>query len=65
MAEMALTTYEITASWAKAFENATEFAADEWGIRATKAQSATALVLAKTGWEGIRASVKKAICLEA
>lgn len=59
MAEAALTSYEFTASWTRAFEAAAEFAADEWGIKATRAQAATAVRIAQTGWEGIRMSVKQ------
>ena len=59
MAEAALTSYEFTASWKRAFEAAAEFAADEWGMKATRAQAATAVRIAQTGWEGIRMSVKQ------
>ena len=59
MAEAALTSYESTASWKRAFEAAGDFAADEWGIKATRAQAATAVRIAQTGWEGIRMSVKQ------
>tara|TARA_R110000803_G_scaffold39254_1_gene84664 strand:+ start:406 stop:645 length:240 start_codon:yes stop_codon:yes gene_type:complete len=59
LAEEALKTFEMTASWNRSFEAAIEFAADEWEIKATKAQAATAIAIAKTGWEGIKQSVKK------
>ena len=59
MAEAALTSYEFTSSWSRAYEAAGEHCADEWCIQPTKAQCATAVNLAKTGWEGIRISVKK------
>jgi len=59
LVEAALTSYEGTASWGRAFEAAVEFAADEWEIKATKAQAATAVAIAKTGWQGIKQSVQK------
>jgi hypothetical protein len=59
LAEAALISYEFTASWSRAFEAAKEFAADELGIKATTAQAATSVNIAKTGWEGIRQSVQK------
>jgi len=59
MAEEALTSYEMTSNWSRAFEAAVEFAANEWGIKATEAQAATAVAIAKTGWQGIKQSVEK------
>jgi len=59
LAEAALTSYEATASWGRAFDAAVEFAADEWEIKATKAQAATAVAIAKTGLQGIKQSVSK------
>jgi len=61
LAEAALTSYEATASWKRAFDAAVEFAADEWEIKATQSQAATAVSIAQTGWQGIRQSVKKVI----
>jgi len=61
LAEAALTSYEFTASWGRAFEAAKEFAADELGVKATTAQTSTAVRIAQTGWEGIAMSVKAAI----
>tara|TARA_R110002124_G_scaffold99938_1_gene246234 strand:- start:2 stop:268 length:267 start_codon:yes stop_codon:yes gene_type:complete len=61
MAEAALTSYEFTASWSRAFEAAADHCADEWCIQPTKAQCATAVNIAKTGWEGIKASVKQVV----
>ncbi len=58
MAEAALTSYEFSCCWKRAFQEAGEFAADEFGVNATCAQAATAVRLAQTGWEGIRLSVK-------
>ena len=58
MAEAALTSYEFSCCWKRAFQEAAEFAADELGVKATRAQAATAVRLAQTGWEGIRFSVK-------
>jgi len=57
MAEAALTSYEFSCCWKRAFEAAAEFAADELGVKATRAQAATAVRVAQTGWEGIRLSV--------
>jgi hypothetical protein len=59
MAEAALTSYEFSCCWKRAFEEACEFAADEFGVKATKAQAATAIRIAQTGWEGIRQAVQK------
>tara|TARA_R110001592_G_scaffold67270_1_gene206250 strand:+ start:346 stop:579 length:234 start_codon:yes stop_codon:yes gene_type:complete len=59
MAEAALTTFEMTASWKRAFESAVEFAADEWEIKVNNAQAATAVNIAKSGWQGIKQSVQK------
>jgi|TARA_R110002153_G_scaffold196554_1_gene349929 hypothetical protein len=61
LAEEALTSFEMTASWQSAANAAIEFAADEWEIKATAAQVATALNIAKTGWQGIAMSVKKVV----
>ena len=54
LAEEALTSFEMTASWQSAAIAAIEFAADEWEIKATAAQVAT-------GWQGIAMSVKKVV----
>ncbi len=59
LAEAALISFEGSASWSRAFDAAVEFAADEWEIKATKAQAATAVTIAKTGWQGIKQSVQK------
>ena len=61
MAEAALINYEFSCSWEKANEAAIEFASNEWEIKATQAQAATATNIAKTGWDGIKQSVKKVI----
>ena len=53
MAEAALTSYEFSCCWNRAFQEAAEYAADEFGVK-----SATAVRLAQSGWEGIRQSVK-------
>ena len=58
MAKAALTSYEFSCCWKRAFQEAAEFAADELGVKATRAQAATAVKLAQAGWEGIRLSVK-------
>jgi len=58
MAEAALTSYEFSCCWNRAFQEAAEYAADEFGVKATRAQAATAVRLAQSGWEGIRQSVK-------
>ena len=59
MAEAALTSYEFTSCWKRAFQAASEFAADEWDVKATRSQADTAVRIAQTGWEGIRMSVQK------
>jgi len=49
MAEAALTSFEMTASWKSAGNAAAEYAADEFGVKATPAQVATAMQGAKVG----------------
>ena len=61
LAEEALKTFEMTASWQAAANAVVEHAADEWEMKATAAQVATALNIAKTGWQGIAMSVKKVL----
>jgi hypothetical protein len=61
LAEEAMASFEMTASWRNAGIAAAEFAADEWGIRATKAQVATAIAVAQTAWQGVKMSVEKKI----
>jgi len=61
MAEAALTSYEFSCCWNRAFQEAAEFAADEFGVKATRAQAATAVKFAQLGWEGIRQSVKSEV----
>jgi len=61
MAEAALTSYEFTCCWSRAFQAAAEHATDELGVQPTKAQCATATRLAQTGWEGIKISVQKVV----
>ena len=61
MAEAALTSYEFSCCWNAAFVAAVDFAADEFGVKATRAQAATAINIAKTGWIGVRMSVKSII----
>jgi len=65
MAETALNAYEITASWKAAGTAAAEHAADEFGVKATSAQIATAMQAAKLGWSAISFVTKKAIATEA
>jgi hypothetical protein len=61
MAEAALTSYEFSCCWKRAFQEAAEFAIDELGVNPTRAQAATAVRIAQTGWEGIRQSVDAVI----
>jgi len=66
LAEEALKSFEMTASWRHAGVAAAEFAADEWGVMASKAQVATAVAVAQTGWQGIKQSVQKVqYCVQA
>ena len=53
MAKYAVANYEFSCSWKSAFYSAASFAADGFGVKATKAQAATAVQIAKTIWEGI------------
>jgi len=61
MAEYAVNDYVFSCSWKSAFYSAASFAADEFGVRATKAQAATAVNIAKLTWEGYRMETQKAI----
>ncbi len=64
MADAALTTYEMTAEKSRMGEVASEYAADEFGVKATSGQIGSAVTLALTGWEGIKAATKKAVDAE-
>ena len=59
MADWAVTNYEFSCSWKSAFAAAAEFAVDEFKVRATNAQAATAVNIAKTIWEGYRIQSKE------
>ena len=59
MADWAVTNYEFSCSWESAFAAAVEFAVDEFNVRATEAQAATAVNIAKTIWEGYRIQSKE------
>ena len=59
MADWAVTNYEFSCSWKSAFAAAVEFAVDEFNVRATEAQAATAVNIAKTIWEGYRIQSKE------
>ncbi len=59
MAAFAVGSYCYSCSWKEAFYSAAEFAADEFGVKATKAQAATAVQIAKTIWEGYRMEAEK------
>ena len=61
MAEWAVSNYEFSCSWKSAFYSAAEFAADEFGVKATKAQAATAVNIAKTIREGYRIEAQREI----
>lgn len=58
MADAALTAFEITGEKSRMGEAAAEYAADEFGVSATKSQVGYAVKLAATGWEGIKIAVK-------
>ena len=59
MAKYAVANYEFSCSWKSAFYSAASFAADEFGVKATKAQAATAVQIAKTIWVGYRMEAEK------
>ena len=61
MADAALTTYEVTGEKRRMGEVAAEYAADEFGAKATPSQIGYAVKLALTGWEGIKAATKKSV----
>ena len=54
MAEWAVNNYEFSCSWKTAFYEAAYYAADEFNVKATKAQAATAVNIAKLIWDGYR-----------
>ncbi len=58
MADAALISYEFGCSWKRAFEAAAEFAIDELGVKATRAQAATAVRIAQTNWERIKIGIR-------
>ena len=58
MADAALISYEFGCSWKRAFEAAAEFASDELGVKATRAQAATAVRIAQTNWERIKIGIR-------
>lgn len=61
MADAALTAYEITAEKSRMGEVASEYASDEFGVKATSSQIGCAVTLALTGWQGIKFATKKAV----
>jgi len=64
MADAALTAYEVTGEKSRMGEVAAEYAADEFGVSATKSQVGYAVKLALTGWEGIKIAVKASVDAE-
>ena len=63
MADEALRNYEVSAEKSRLGEYAADYAADEFGVTATKSQVGYAVNLAMTGWEGIKAATKKAVAV--
>jgi hypothetical protein len=61
MADAALITYEVSGEKRDIGKYAAEYAADEFGVKATPSQIGYAVKLALTGWEGIKAATKKAV----
>lgn len=61
MAEWAVKDYEFSCSWKSAFYEAAQYAVDEFGIKATKAQAATAVNIARAIWEGYRIEARREI----
>lgn len=59
MANAAANSYEMACEWRIAGRAAREHAADEWGIRATDAQVATAVRIAQVKWQAISMSAKQ------
>lgn len=58
MADAALISYEFGCCWKRALQAAAEFAIDELGVKATRAQAATAVRIAQTNWERIKIRIK-------
>jgi len=61
IAEAALVSFEMTASWKEARTAAIEYAADEFGATVTGSQLGYALNKAKVGWTAISYATKKAV----
>ncbi len=59
MAQWAANNYEFSCSWKSAFYEAANYAADEFNVKATKTQAATAVRLAQLIWEGYRIEAQK------
>ena len=59
MGEQAKHDFFFSCSWKSAFQAAIEFAADNFNVRATKAQAATAINIAKMLWDEEVLQVKK------
>ena len=58
MADFALTSFEVSGDKARIGEAAAEYAADEFGVKATPSQIGYAVNLVLGGWDGIKMSVK-------
>lgn len=50
MADAAFTAYEMSCSWQRAFEDAREYALDEFGVRPRKSAVLLAVKQAKVAW---------------
>ena len=59
IAETALASFEMSASWKAARAAGIEFARDEFGVNPNGAQIATAISKAKIGWTAITYATKK------
>lgn len=61
LAEEAVTTYEVSASWASAYRAAAEYSADEFGIKPRKTALLLAVKRAQLLWQGETLRIKAAI----
>ena len=61
LAEVAVASYEWACEWPKAYRAIMEYAADDMGLKLTKAQASTALRVAQAKWHGIGIEVRRNI----
>jgi len=61
MADAAFTSYDMSCSWSRAFEDARDHAVNEFGVRPRKSAVLLAVKLAKVQWAHETARVKRIV----